>query len=307
MSARKGDGAATTAAKRRTKATSTTTKSGAKATTTNRGASGATKRSATAATPATKRGAKDATHSTKRSTEPTTTATKRRATATIPPRRRAAAQDDAAGRTQQRRRRSDDPGHRRDPARTRQLILDSASEEFGRYGYDGARVMRIAERAGVAHQLITYHFGGKKGLFDALSDQWIAASRNLAERDATFLEVLPALVHHASNDTAWERAMIREGQGQDHGDLVERLAPLLDNARQRQERGEIAPDLDPGIVTLVFFAANLAPTALPHITRAFSKIDPSDPAFVDYYAEQLTRIIKYLGATSQRRTRAKQS
>jgi hypothetical protein len=44
----------------------------------------------------------------------------------------------------QRRRRSDDPGQQRNPARTRQLILAAASEEFGRFGYDGARVMRIA-------------------------------------------------------------------------------------------------------------------------------------------------------------------
>lgn len=295
-----------TAAKGGAKAASTATKSGSKTARTKPVASAATKGGGAATTPVTIRG-KASTPSAKLSAKATTAATKRPATAATTARRRVTAQEDAEGRQKQRRRRSDDPGHRRDPARTRQLILDSASEEFGRFGYDGARVMRIAERAGVAHQLITYHFGGKKGLFDALSDRWITTSRSLIEGDASLVEVIPTLLRHASEDPTWERALIREGQGRDHADLVERLAPLLANTRQRQERGEIAPDLDPGIVALLFFAANLAPTALPHITRAFSKVDPSDPAFVDYYAEQLSRILKYLGNTSQRRTRAKRS
>jgi TetR/AcrR family transcriptional regulator len=198
----------------------------------------------------------------------------------------------------QRRRRSPDPGRQRDPVRTRQLILDAASQEFGRFGYDGARVVRIAERAGVAHQLITYHFGGKKGLFEALSDQWVSTSRSLVEGDAPTSDALQSIVHQASEEAAWARALIREGQqDQDHGELVERLAPLLANARARQQRGDIATDLDAGIVVLVFFAATLAPTSIPHITRAFSQVDPSDPKFVDYYAEQLGLIIKQLGAS----------
>jgi AcrR family transcriptional regulator len=196
----------------------------------------------------------------------------------------------------QRRRRSQDPGKRRDPARTRQLILDAASEEFGRFGYDGARVIRIAERAGVAHQLITYHFGGKQGLFEALSDRWVRTSRNLVEGTQPLADVLSPLVRHAAGDTTWIGALIREGQqAQDHANLVERLAPLVANLRERQQRGEIAANLDAGVVTLVFIAANLAPTAMPHITRALCQVDPSDPTFVDYYAEQLAAIIDRLG------------
>jgi TetR/AcrR family transcriptional regulator len=195
----------------------------------------------------------------------------------------------------QRRRRSDDPGRQRDPARTRQLILDAAIEEFGRSGFDGARVVRIAERAGVAHQLITYHFGGKRGLFDALSDEWVSASRTLVEGEGSLIDALSSVVVYANEHPEWERALIRDGRGQDHGHLVERLKPFLANALERQDRGEIASDLDAGIVTLVFFAANLAPTALPHLTRAFSKVDPDDPKFVEYYTEQLSRIVKHLG------------
>lgn len=158
--------------------------------------------------------------------------------------------------------------------------------------------MRIAERAGVAHQLITYHFGGKKGLFDALNDEWVSTSRTLVENDTSIIDAISSLVHYANERPEWERALIRDQlHSEDHGDLVERLAPFLAQAGERQKRGEIAPDLDPGIVTLVLFAANLAPASLPHMVRAFSKVDPADPKFVDYYSEQLGRIMKHLGGS----------
>jgi TetR/AcrR family transcriptional regulator len=53
---------------------------------------------------------------------------------------------------------------RRDPERTRKLILDAASAEFGAHGYAGARISAIASRAGVNQQLISYYFDGKEGL-----------------------------------------------------------------------------------------------------------------------------------------------
>ena len=59
--------------------------------------------------------------------------------------------------------------HRRDAARTRQLILDAARAAFAEHGYRGATVRLIAARAGVAPTLITRYFGGKAELFRAAS------------------------------------------------------------------------------------------------------------------------------------------
>lgn len=50
---------------------------------------------------------------------------------------------------------------------SRQLLLDAARQEFGEYGYAGARVARIARRAGVNKQLIFYYFRSKEGLHQA--------------------------------------------------------------------------------------------------------------------------------------------
>jgi len=51
----------------------------------------------------------------------------------------------------------------------RTRILQAAREEFGARGFDGARVARIARRAGVNKQLIFYYFDTKAGLYDAVT------------------------------------------------------------------------------------------------------------------------------------------
>lgn len=56
-------------------------------------------------------------------------------------------------------------GAGRDPERTRRRILDAATAEFARYGLGGARIDRIARRAGANKRMLYYYFGGKDALF----------------------------------------------------------------------------------------------------------------------------------------------
>ena len=53
----------------------------------------------------------------------------------------------------------------RDAERTQKEILAAALHEFAAFGLGGARVDRIAERAGLAKRLIFYYFGSKENLF----------------------------------------------------------------------------------------------------------------------------------------------
>ena len=69
----------------------------------------------------------------------------------------------------------------RDPDRTRARILGAATREFARYGLGGARVDRIAERAGANKRMLYYYFGDKDGLFLAALEERYAHIRN-AER-----------------------------------------------------------------------------------------------------------------------------
>jgi AcrR family transcriptional regulator len=66
---------------------------------------------------------------------------------------------------------------RRDPARNRGRILASALEEFARYGLGGARVDRIAARAGANKRMLYYYFGNKEALFLAVLESRYAHIR----------------------------------------------------------------------------------------------------------------------------------
>ena len=49
---------------------------------------------------------------------------------------------------------------------TRERVLEAALDEFADYGLAGARVDRIARRAGVNKAMIYYHFDSKEALYD---------------------------------------------------------------------------------------------------------------------------------------------
>ena len=78
----------------------------------------------------------------------------------------------------------------RDPERTRQRILDAATEEFARHGLSGARVDRIATRAGANKRMLYYYFGDKDGLFLAALEGRYAHIRS-AERELELEHLAP--------------------------------------------------------------------------------------------------------------------
>lgn len=58
-------------------------------------------------------------------------------------------------------------------------LLDTATIHFGQFGFEGAATRAIAKDADTAMSSITYHFGGKEGLYLACADH---IARNIAER-----------------------------------------------------------------------------------------------------------------------------
>src|SRR3954462_1669948 len=59
---------------------------------------------------------------------------------------------------------------RRDPAKNQERILKAATAEFARAGLGGARVDRIAERAGANKRMLYYYYGNKEALFLAVME-----------------------------------------------------------------------------------------------------------------------------------------
>ncbi|GAA2807673.1 TetR/AcrR family transcriptional regulator [Crossiella cryophila] len=59
------------------------------------------------------------------------------------------------------------PGRWRSGAESKQRILDTARDLFGRHGYGGTTVRAVATAAGVDPAMVFYFFGTKQGLFAA--------------------------------------------------------------------------------------------------------------------------------------------
>jgi AcrR family transcriptional regulator len=54
------------------------------------------------------------------------------------------------------------------PEETREKLMGAATSLFAEKGFDGARVEAIAKKARVNKAMISYHFGGKEGLYRAI-------------------------------------------------------------------------------------------------------------------------------------------
>jgi AcrR family transcriptional regulator len=55
-------------------------------------------------------------------------------------------------------------------AATRNRLLAAGLELFGRDGFDAVTTRQIADAAGVNQAAIPYHFGGKEGVYRAVTD-----------------------------------------------------------------------------------------------------------------------------------------
>ncbi|MEU8800950.1 TetR family transcriptional regulator [Spirillospora sp. NPDC048819] len=188
------------------------------------------------------------------------------------------------------------PGQRqRDAERTKRLILRAALTEFSRAGFKGARVAAIAARAGVNTQLISYYFGGKQGLHDAIHTTWLQAETQITAPDQPFGEVVADYVPLDDERRDFVRLLAMENlQG---GDAKERegMRHALADLERRQRDGEIAADLDPACLLLALVAAAGAPAVYSSVMRAVAGDEVSEDQFARHYAAQLTRIVERLG------------
>jgi TetR/AcrR family transcriptional regulator, regulator of cefoperazone and chloramphenicol sensitivity len=63
-------------------------------------------------------------------------------------------------------------GEQHSDTTTRDRILEAAGEQFAEWGFRGATVRMICERAGVNISAIKYHFGGKEELYSEVLRFW---------------------------------------------------------------------------------------------------------------------------------------
>ena len=103
---------------------------------------------------------------------------------------------------------------------TQQKLLDAAIEAFSENGFKGTSTRDIAERAGVHHPLITYHFKNKDQLWRAAADKVfrdfrrsLAASLEEHRQDTPkerMAFLIRAYVRYAKSQPALHKVMVQE-------------------------------------------------------------------------------------------------
>jgi TetR/AcrR family transcriptional regulator len=173
--------------------------------------------------------------------------------------------------------------------------------KFAAHGRSGARVEAIAARAGVNKQLISYYFGGKQGLYEAISDRWRQAEESFAPRGTPLPALAAEYARQALRSADEARLLIREGldghpgPGGSRSAQQERFAQILSELQSRQQAGELPADLDPAALAVALFGMCAAPVSFPHVARAVG-LDPGAPDFAERYAAEIGRLVAHLCA-----------
>lgn len=180
---------------------------------------------------------------------------------------------------------------------TRSAILDAALAEFASRHFDAASIRSIADRIGLQHPLITYHFRSKEILWRAVAEYVFERVRR--ERDANLSSsdsasavdrvrlAYRALFRFTVEYPEFHRFMLQEALSysprlQWIADSI--LKPLIDwllpQIRAAQDE-QALPKVEPIIFhyTLISLTSTLSDFG-PEI-EATSKLSPSDPALVE--------------------------
>lgn len=190
--------------------------------------------------------------------------------------------------------------------KTKQKLLDAAIEAFSENGFKGTSTRDIAERAGVHHPLITYHFKNKEELWRAAAERIFskfntsmteALQRNLDKCPrARMASLIRTYVHYAASQPALHKVMVQEAS---HPSsrldwLIETyLRPLFEvsvkNLKELQDKG-IAPK---GNVAILFNMIRVSAgglIALGHELKGTSGIDLDAPGTIDDLADMIVDV-----------------
>jgi AcrR family transcriptional regulator len=199
----------------------------------------------------------------------------------------------------------DGGGARRDPIATRQALLAAGALLFSERGYDSVPIEDIAARAGVNKALISYHFGGKHGLYTAVLT---SAFRAIAERLQAIeqegqgaretlhrlLQALAALRRERPDfPTLFVREVLATGIDPAVAPLLVEILSVVRRLAERGAREGVFRRVDPlslhfGLVgALVFFLATEPARQRAVAERRLPFAMPDFPTFL-HYLEDLT-------------------
>ena len=184
-------------------------------------------------------------------------------------------------------------------------ILEAARGEFAQHGY-AARLQDIAERAGLTHPTLLYHFKSKEKLYAAVIEQamldWAAMTSAAVSAAPVGFDRVAALVAagmeffatHHDFVIIWRREAI-EGGGRLEVAMAEHMRPFLERAvaflRREVEAGRLREHDPVELMQLVYGAVSTYFSDAGFRAR-LSGIDPMTAESRARFREALTGMLR---------------
>lgn len=188
---------------------------------------------------------------------------------------------------------------------TQQKLLDAAINAFSENGFKGTSTRDIADRAGVHHPLITYHFKNKDQLWRAAADRifrefnisLVKAMAEIPEVDAKARAVafVRTYVHYAYSQPALHKIILQESS---HPSarldwLIEHhLRPLFEEvvkSLSELQRLGIAPPGDPALLFNMIRVSAGGLLALAVEIKGTSNLDLNSEQALDDLSDMIVR------------------
>lgn len=193
----------------------------------------------------------------------------------------------------------------RDPDRTKARIFQAAADEFAARGFDGARMDKIAELAGINKRMIYVYWGDKQELYREILRQKVQAMHEVFTPD--WGSPADNLVCYFKGTVA-ERELLRFIQWEALGDLgpplvaeEDRRASFglkVDAMRQDQLDGRMTSEIPPDLIMLIFMALSSYPVAFAQNVRVVTGLSSDDPVFQERWERALHTLAGMLGSVA---------
>lgn len=197
---------------------------------------------------------------------------------------------------------------KRDPERTRAKILEAATSEFTRHGLGGARVDRIAKRAGTNERMLYYYFLSKDQLFLTVLEsvyirlaeaekaldldhlEPVEAIRKLVEFIWNYYIEHPEFISLINSENLHEAKYLKKSRK-----LAQLVSPVQDNIRiilQRgQEGGVFRGGIDPAELYITLVALNYYYLSNRFTLSTVLARDLMSPVSQDRHLEHATEVV----------------
>jgi len=189
---------------------------------------------------------------------------------------------------------------------TQHKLLDAAIQAFSENGFKGTSTRDIAERAGVHHPLITYHFKNKDQLWRAAADKVFreftqslsAAFENNNETcpKKRMASLIRAYVYYAKSQPALHKVMVQEASYPNprlDWLISNHLQPLFEatfSMIEELQRIGVAPQGNPRLMFNMIRLCSGGLLALGNELRDSSDIDIESDETLDEIADMIVRI-----------------